>query len=359
MGTNTARDLLWPSAADNILVRVVFLHVGQGACTLVLFADGDDFGVLLADVNLDGEHGGIHVPNMLTDLLDGRRLDIFMNSHPHEDHLRGVKLLHSQVGIDEIWHSGHKPSKENCPSFPDLEDVIEAVCQRSGAEAVTELLGSDSPEPLGSASYYVFAPAEYVVDEIAEETPDDRKARIHEQCAVFSVGTRDVRILVPGDADRRAFENHIAEHHRERLGAVVMAAPHHGSKSFFFLEGEGEDPYLDALESIAPTYVVISAPTSGESPHDHPHQEAVERYVKQVGSMDNVLHTGEKRYSFICDIYQDGGFGGVSDDKGALAKAYPANEGECNDGGTGNQALSPAITTGTRVDDRPMGGTVE
>lgn len=359
MAANPARELLWPKTDDNILVRVVFLNVGQGASTLVLFADGDDYRSLLMDINLDAERGGVHVPSMLADLLEDQVLDVFVNSHPHEDHLRGIKLLGVKVTIREIWHSGHKPSKDSCPSFGDLESTIEAVKKENGAAAITQLKGSDSPYPLGDAQHYVLAPAEYVSDDIAGEKPAQRDARIHEQCSVLRVGIGDTWVLLPGDADRPAFENHIAKHHAERLGSVVMAAPHHGSKSFFFLGAEDEDPYLEALQSIAPEYVVISAPRRDESPHDHPHQEAIDIYAEQVGGEDNILHTGGERYCFICDIYRDESYSGVGDDKGALAEAYPADEDGDGTGKTGNARKAVVPTIITRVDDRPMGGRCE
>ena len=76
--------------------------------------------------------------------------------------------------------------------------------------------------------------------------------------------------MIPGDADRDAFEKHIAEYYKERLGAVVLAASHHGSRTFFRYN-ESDDPYKDALDYIDPDYVVVSAPTQQESRHGHPH----------------------------------------------------------------------------------------
>jgi competence protein ComEC len=356
MATNTARDLLWPKPDDNVVVRVVFLNVGQGASTLVLFADGNEYRSLLIDINLDAKCDGIHVPNMLADLLENEVLDVFVNSHPHEDHLNGIRQLSDTLSIGEIWHSGHKPSKDSCPSFRDLQSVISAVSKENGADAVTKLKGSDSPFGLGDVQHYVLAPAEYVSDDINGEKPAQRDARIHEQCAVLRIGIGDTWVLLPGDADRPAFENHIAKHHADRLRSVAMGAPHHGSRSFFFLgDQDDEEPYFDALQSIAPEYAVISAPTCAESPYDHPDQDAIDAYAHQVGGEDAVLHTGKDRYSFICDIYRDGSYGGVIDDQGELSDAYPI-EGDDDGDDKDQQAKKAMPSVITRVDDRPMGG---
>ncbi len=139
--------------------------------------------------------------------------------------------------------------------------------------------------------------------------------------------------MVPGDADRAAFEKHITKYHKERLGAVLLAAAHHGSRTFF-KEKEEEDPYLDALNEIDPEHVVISAPTQEESPHDHPHDDAVALYSARVGE-DNVVHTGDERNCYIFDIYRNGGHSGVSDDEGELTMEYALED---EDDGNGGQA---------------------
>ncbi len=341
-----ARDLLWPSD-PSVLVRVAFLHVGQGSSTLALIGDGANYRVLLIDINIDHERGGIDVPELVSDLLDdATSLDAFVNSHPHSDHLRGVVELSKKVSIQSIWHSGHKPGKDHDEAYKDLQKVIKKVKKEGGTEV--ELEASKSPQLVGDAEVYVLSPAEYVVDEIENEKPEERYRRIHEQCAVLRIGLDKTWIMIPGDADRDAWEKHITKYHKKRLPSVVLAAAHHGSRTFFTYD-EKDEPYRDALDAIDPTYVVISAPTADESPHNHPHEDAVELYEDKTGA-DNVLHTGENRYSFICDIFRDGKYS-VYDDKGELCENYSSDSGDSEKEKAA--LVAPAIRT--RVDQRPMG----
>ena len=84
----------------------------------------------------------------------------------------------------------------------------------------------------------------------------------------------------------------------------------------------------------------------------------------------NVLHSGENRESYICDIFSDGDFEIRADTK--LVDEYGSDtddgdkggddDGDGGDGGNGGQkssargrAVGPAIVTGTRIDQRPMG----
>ncbi len=347
---NVARDLLWPTD-DNVLLRIVFLHVGQGESTIVLVADSGTYRVLLVDINIDTKVCGIDVPALMKDLMEGEDGKVtFVNTHPHDDHLKGVIELSEAVEIGEVWHSGHKPGEDHADAYRDLQKVIRKVKKAGGTE--TELLGSRSAQQIGEAQYYVLAPAEYVVEDIEGESGEARYRRIHEHCAVLKFGIPDTWVMLTGDADRDAWEKHIGDYHSERLPAKVLSAAHHGSRTFFRYD-EDDEPYLDALQTIAPEYVIISAPTREESKHDHPHEDAVGFYADEVGE-DNILHTGEKRHSFICDIFRDGEYH-ICSDNGDLADAYTTeDDDDTNESNKAKAVAAPTIVS-TRVDHRPMG----
>ena len=300
-----ARNVIWPTD-PNILVRVVFLYVGQGDSAIVLVRDGDTYQTLLVDINRDEKNGGIDVPSLMEDLLasNGGELDVFINTHPHNDHLKDVVELSDVVDIQQVWHSNHKPSKKHSDAHKNLNEVIKKVTEAHGEDAEMHLLGSGSSVVIGDAEYHVLSPAEYVVDEIDGETEDARARRIHEQCAVIKFGSRNCWVMLDGDADRDAWEKHITDYDEDRLKAQVLSAAHHGSKTFFRYDDEDE-AYLDALQKIAPDYVVVSAPTQEESPHDHPHDDAMGFYEDEVGE-GNVLHSGKNRECYLFDIKTDG-----------------------------------------------------
>jgi len=343
MASNKAKELLWPTDS-NILVRFVFLYVGQGLSTIILIRNKDTYKSLIADINLDAENGGINVPVLMSDLLEESNLDVFINTHPHDDHLKGIIELSDEININEVWHSGHKPGKKYDDAYRDLMIVVDKVKKQGGNER--KLKGSKEEQLIGEAKYYILSPAKYVTDDISDEDADTRYRRIHEQCAVLKFGMNKIWGILPGDADRDAFEKHITNYHRERLVSAVLAASHHGSRTFFRYKEEDE-PCLDSLNTINPDYVIISAPQKSESKYGHPDDDAVEFYQDKVGKQ-NVLHTGENRYSYICDIYDDGSYSGVFDDKGELAESYPIDENK--------RRTPPTIITHTRVDDRGMGG---
>lgn len=293
-----AEEVIIPKEAG--IFRIVFLYVGQGDSTLLVLPSGETYEYMLIDCNQDNLHGGIGLPRMLGDLTDD--LHYFVNTHPHKDHVSGIKGIASTVNIGEIWHSGHIPGGKHADTFKEFKEVMDSL----GEEAVTSLLGTRDTLQIGDVTYNILAPAEYVADDIEDEKPEDRYARIHEQCSVlrFIYGEEEQQILITGDADLDAWKNHITDYHKERLPATVLSGSHHGSRSFF-KKDEDDDPYKEHLEAIDASYLIISAPTQEESEHDHPHNDALDIY-KEFIDEDSIYHLGAERQCVIVDIDKDG-----------------------------------------------------
>ena len=108
---NKAKDIIIPK--EKGVFRTVFLYVGQGDATLLVIPEGEKFKYVLIDTNNDKKNEGIDIQRLLKDLLGDNSLDVFINTHPHDDHLVGIKAIHEKVGVTEIWHSGHKPGKDH------------------------------------------------------------------------------------------------------------------------------------------------------------------------------------------------------------------------------------------------------
>jgi beta-lactamase superfamily II metal-dependent hydrolase len=355
---NLARELLYPTD-PKILVRVVFLYVGQGASAVAFVKDGDAYRVVVVDINLDRKNGGIDVPRLIVDILNGAPLDVFANTHPHDDHLCGTQELSDAIDIKAVWHSNHKPSKKYGSRHGELTALIKKVTNKYGKAAEVIIEGSRSAVTYGEAEYHFLSPAEHVTDDVNEEDADKRRARIHEQCGVIKFGKNTTWIMIVGDADRCAFEKHITKYHKERLPSFALGGSHHGSRTFF-KETEEQDPYLDGLNAIDPEYVVLSAPTQDESPHGHPHDDAVELYEDHVGE-ENVLHTGEERYCYWFDIYTDGTHSETQTDDGQLAEEYGLDDDSDDDdegddnggGGSGGGKRETSKATGPFVITSP------
>lgn len=353
--SNIAREVIKPKTEG--IFRTVFLYTGQGESTLLVIPDGQNYKYLLVDSNLDSENGGIDIVKLLQDLLDNE-LDVFLNTHPHIDHLSGIKDVFEKVGIKEIWHSGHKPGGEHKDCYTDFKNIMDKVSEDKiyllkGSKEENKL--DDKKYQLGDINFNVLAPAEYVIDEIEDEKPEVRYERIHEQCGVirFSYGEDPGRILLTGDSDITAWKKHITDYHEARLSSNVLSASHHGSRTFFKKKEEDEKPYTTHIEKICATYLIISAPKQEESKHKHPHDDAIEIYKTFIDE-DNIFHLGNVnsfRRCIIVDINSSGEIAVEVDEE--LINAYRFNGGKSTEGHIViNKDYSRLRTT---LDNKPMG----
>lgn len=302
---------------DNILVppigtfRTIFLYVGQWDATLLIVPDWDNHKYVLIDSNKD-EENGINVWEFLKWKIPEGEL-IFINTHPHKDHLDWIKEVYEAVKVWEVWHSWHVPHKDSREAYNDLLTIIEDI----GTDKEFYLKGTsdlntiheDKEETskvikkIWDVDFQVFSPAQYVINDIDEETEEQRRARIHEQCGVIKFLYKDKYILFTWDSDKAAWKNHITEYYKDVLKSDILSASHHGSRSFFKDSEEDEDIFEEHIKIIAPEYVIISAPK--KSKHDHPHKDAVEIYEKYT-EKDKIINLWDFEQSYVIDIDSNG-----------------------------------------------------
>lgn len=358
---NKAQDIIIPK--EKHVFRTVFLYVGQGDATLLVIPEGVNYRYVLIDTNNDTKNEGIDIHRLLNDLLGDNSLDVFINTHPHDNHLIGIKAIHEKIGITEVWHSGHKPGKDHDDAYKEMQEVIKQIDETNeyilfGTNDLNKIRKYDKEteviKKIGDVDFQVLSPAEYVADDVQDEDQDTRYKRIHEHCAVirFSYGNKTTKnhVMITGDSDKIAWKEHIADYHKDNLSAKVLSASHHGSRTFFKTDEDDEEPFEKHIESIKPQYVVISAPKKTESKHDHPHDDAIEVYEKHV-EKDNIFHQGKNRICVIVDIKSDGTISVKTDS--ALVKEYRFKDEDDTKNESKSYKNIGIITT--QLDTKPMG----
>lgn len=363
---NTAERIIKPDKPG--IFRTIFLYTGQGESTLLVIPNGpnkEDYLYMLVDSDRDKEPKEIDLVEMFKDLFkNSGKLTGFINTHPHNDHVGGIKEIYDEIGFKEVWHSNHKPGRKHKDKFADFKYVLDKVGKNNefylkGTNDLNKIRKSDDAEvvkKLGEIDFQVLSPAEYLCDEIDEKDADERDRRIHEHCGVikFTYGKDAKSILITGDSDKIAWRDHITDYHKESLPAYVLSASHHGSRTFFKNDEDDEDVFEKHIEEIKPTYVIISAPKQKDSPHGHPHDDAIELYKKHVDE-ENILHLGKNIESVIVDIDSDGGIELRLDKE--LIEDY-GKKNDDDDGGKGSARTAGTIgitSQTTRIDNKPSG----
>lgn len=205
-----------------------FLDVGDGDCTLIEFPSGR---VGLVDINTDPEKNSNwdNVVPYIVKVLNGRNIFRFILTHPHQDHLHGLKsLIDAGVKIDCFWHTDHKYEpdkesdswetyKEHWRKYSDWEKKLEF----SKENHFYDFLVQDNIE--------VLSPSIELCKQ-ANELGEDEDG-VHRNNYVLKITNGNFTTLLCGDADSPAL-NHLMDNESDKIrNCTLMKAPHHGTET--------------------------------------------------------------------------------------------------------------------------------
>jgi competence protein ComEC len=342
-------------------LKIIFADVGQGDCTLLQLPDGRN---MLVDIFRCKDHG-IDIFKLLDDVLpdgsDGKKkLDILVVTHAHDDHITGLAELYDRYEVEWLWVPQYETRKQLDSKFGEYQDVVD----RHPEEKTKRPQGSRTPLNENDADYDLgdgvtlrcFSPPGYIDidDDLDEEAA--RKV-VHEHCLVLLVAFNGGSVLLTGDSDLACWQR-IESYYPDEVepdvfAADILHATHHGSRTFV-VESKGDQPWLQALEAIDPSWVVVSV--GEDNRHDHPHPDMMKIYRDQVGE-DNVLET-RLDGTVVATIADDGNVS-VDADTGSYAEDYGWDDedggdddgaGGDDDGGGGSAAAVARPRSRTRLD---------
>lgn len=218
-------------------MRVTFLDVGQGDCTIV--QTGEHSMVIDAGNNHQGER--------VTDWLQGEHiteLDYLILTHPDADHIGGADNVLDSVQVDVVI-------------MPDVEN--DTITYREVIERIEEKkIPVEFPEAgrqylMGDAGFTVLCPRP---EEVSERDMNGSSVGIK-----LVHGTNS--FVMCGDAEEES-EMHMADTFQEGLEADVLKCGHHGSNT------ATSKPFLRRVD---PIWAVISC--GKDNSYGHPHAEVL------------------------------------------------------------------------------------
>ncbi len=256
--------------AEDVLLRVDFLNVGQADCAL-LSTNGHY-------MVIDGGNNGD--ADTILSYLEGQgveKLDAVVGTHPHEDHIGSLDAIINHFDVDAVYMPKIMHTSKT------FEDVLDAVANKG--------LKIKSPSPGDTIDFNGL--------EIEVLGPQREYKDFNNNSIVLKVNAGETAFLFTGDAEETA-EKDILQAGYD-LQADVLKVGHHGSST------SSSQAFLQAVK---PKYAVISVGV-GNSYH-HPEKEALQR-LQSIGAgiyrtdlQGNIVCTTDgKNIAFNCNSVSD------------------------------------------------------
>jgi competence protein ComEC len=215
---------------------LTFFSVGQGESILVNFPDGKrmliDGGGSAAEKGWDvGEK--LLAPALWKMGIDS--LDCLVLTHPHPDHIQGLKYVAENFKVGEFWEAG---------SYPDIceyRDLINVI-KRKGIP-IRKVTAASAPIQIGNARIEPLAP---FVETSVKERNDYYD--LNDESMVFRIKSGVFSILFTGDIGKEV--EAVLVRHPELLNCNVLKLAHHGSR---------KSSSMEFLRAASPGIAVASA----------------------------------------------------------------------------------------------------
>lgn len=252
---------------------IVCLDAGQGDATIVRLPNGK---VMVVDCNVDNSPEDI-----VKYLKDAgiKRIDYLVITHPHYDHMSGMKDIADNFEVGEVWttHYKRKKSEEPPGSYEAYRDAYVkglGKLERKGTPIKKPNASNDPIVKDGKLEVRVLGPSASV---------QGNNEDIHEESLVVQIKTGKTSVVFTGDTTNGQLDR-IGKYYPIE-GTTLWHASHHGSN-----EGANED----VLRQVKPKYTVI--PVGKGNPHGHPHDDAMKTYKKTT--QEKVYRTDKGNIGF-------------------------------------------------------------
>lgn len=234
-------------------IEVAFPDVGQGDSALIRLPTGEN-------ILIDG--GGTYDDRfdigrrVLAPYLWNkgvRRLDLVVLSHPHPDHMNGLKFILKKFNVGEVWTHGQDTD------LPGYDEFNRVVAERGISRKFVS--ADDQPVQLGGAELRVLHPARgfHSHERQAYAAENDRSL-------VVRIAFHDLVFLFTGDIGREAGKD-LAKRGQD-LKSDLLKVPHHGSNS------SSSEAFVSATR---PKAAVV--PVGRGNRYHHPSGEVLSRYA--------------------------------------------------------------------------------
>lgn len=265
------REMVETSHPDEI--GLVYLNAGQGDATIVRLPNGR---LMVVDCNNDNS------PENIAEYLkkaEIKKIDYLVITHPHYDHMSGMKEIADNFEVGEVWVTKYERKKDSEPkeSYGKYKECYKDSLKKLHKNGAKIRVPSAKNKPVvkeGKTEIKVLGPS---------NNSQGKNEDIHEESIALKIKFGQTSFVFTGDTTNQGLDR--IRKYYDIKNTTVWHASHHGSR-----EGANEE----ALKEAKPKYTVI--PVGKGNYHGHPHAEAKKVYKENTEK--KVYRTDEGNIGF-------------------------------------------------------------
>ena len=223
------------SAAADPLLRYYGVDAGQGDCSLFILPGGETI-VIDAGPEKTSRRTMKYIKS-----CGVRKIDLLVATHPHEDHIGGMRTLMAAFPVGMVWDSGY-----NYGSYIQ-ERFYRDIKKRN---IPFKIVSRGYSARLGNVELEVLAPARRITG---------TRSDANNNSIIMLITYGNISFLMTGDMEREEYVSI-----RPLPRATVLKAAHHGS---------GNSTSRQLMLEVSPEIVVLNY-EKGNS-YGYPHRETV------------------------------------------------------------------------------------
>lgn len=221
---------------NNEYLKVHYLDVGQ-ADSIFIEINKDKTMLIDAGLNTSSDKIISYIDN-----LGYNKIDYLIATHPHADHIGGMKEIINKYEIGDIYMP---KVVSNTKTYENLLKAIEQKGKKiKTAKAPFDIINDND------LKIEIISPVE------------DSYEDLNDYSVCIKITYKEVSYLFMGDASKL-----VEEQINTDVSADIIKVAHHGSNT---------SSSLEFIKKVNPTYAVISV--GKDNSYNHPHQEVIDRY---------------------------------------------------------------------------------
>jgi len=233
--------------------------------------------------------------NFLQTQYPNQKLFRFILTHPDLDHMRGIKALHDKIGFYNFWDTDHTKST---PDFRDDDDKVDWAFYQSLRVGRVGLkprhytrgdclfaFGKNEYEQVGGDNIEILSPTPELVRACNAASKSNSLSYV---LRIFHAGKS---ILLPGDAEDDAWENMI-DFYGSALKSDFLKASHHGRDTGY---------NLDVIKRISPLITFVSVGRKPDTDASSKYRQQCERVAstRYHGNIEVQIHDDGQHKWFV------------------------------------------------------------